>query len=69
MKVTLNHEEVTQACQEWVERHYGIKAKGTPEMVATVKETGNDRVFTVKRVALTFPEAPKPEGSPYRTPA
>ena len=67
MKVTLTHEEVTQACREWVERHYGFKAAGTPEMVATLRGN-NPATYTLATLAITFPQCPKPEGGPYRTP-
>lgn len=65
MKVTLSHEDVLEACKEWVERHYGFEAKGVPELIATLPN--NAQVYALNRVAVTFPEAPKPEGGPYRT--
>lgn len=66
MKVTFTHEDVIEACREWVERHYGFEAHGIPQIATTLPN--NNNVFEAHRLAVTFPECPKPEGGPYRTP-
>jgi hypothetical protein len=67
MKVTLTHEDVLEACREWVERHYGFKVKGNAGIIANLPN--NNCTYEVERINISFPEAPKPEGEPYRTSA
>ena len=65
MKVNLSHEEILEACKEWVERHYGFNVTGAPEILVTLN---NAQTYALTRINIGFPQAPKPTGSPYRTP-
>lgn len=67
MHVTLSHEDVIEACKEWLARHYGIGPTSTPNVMATL-QGNNTGVYTIQAVTVTFPEVPKPKGGPYRTP-
>ncbi len=67
MRVTLTHEEVLEACREWLDRHYGIKPGEGSTMRATLTGPANEgRVFDVTRIEVVFADAPKPS-APYRS--
>lgn len=67
MQVKLTSQEVVEACREWLEKHYGIKAgeNGCLSATASYHMAPEDNKV-VKEIQVTFADAPKPAGGPYR---
>lgn len=67
MQVKLTSEEVVEACREWLEKHYGIKAgtNGCLTATASYPMAPGDNC-RVEDIQVTFADAPKPAGGPYR---
>lgn len=67
MIVKLTHEDVIEACREWLEKHYGIKPgeKGFVSATATHSMYPGENK-PMKDIQVTFADAPKP-ASPYRS--
>jgi hypothetical protein len=68
MQVKITSKEVVEACREWLEKYYGIKAgdKGYLSATATYDMRPGDNK-PVKEIEVHFADAPKPTGGPYRT--
>jgi len=63
--VTLNQEEIIQACIEWAERHHGLVVGGKTLTRATLEGTvGGDAIYTCHRISIDFEDAKS--GRPYR---
>lgn len=66
MNVTLTHEDILQACQEWLQRHYNVEVQTPPEIIGRVA-SASAPTYTLTRIAFTYGDVPKREGEAYRT--
>ena len=65
MKVQMTHEDIMEACREWLENHYGVKVTDAPSVIGSLKRHPGD-VHELQCIAVTYENAPKPGGGPYR---
>jgi hypothetical protein len=63
MLVKMNHEEMVEACTDWLKKVYGLEVKNRPNFEFTRNAAG-----TAYSGSATFPEVERPEAKKPETP-